>query len=73
MLVRKPPAGDPDFFLSAKTLSAIAARHPALRAALVRASLDPRVRSISHVQTAHAAAAPLDVDVVVVIDDDWRD
>ena len=66
MLVRKPPAGHPDFFVSAKTAAPIPARHQALRQALVRASLDPAVRSITFVQAAHAEAAPLDVEVVVV-------
>jgi hypothetical protein len=72
MLVRKPPAGHPDFFVSAKTAMPIAARHQALREALVRASLDPAVRSIAHLQAAHAAAAPLDVDIVVVERADGR-
>jgi hypothetical protein len=33
-------------FVSAKTATAVPARHPALRDALVQASLDPQVRSM---------------------------
>jgi hypothetical protein len=72
MLVRKPHAGHPDFFVSAKTAAPVPARHQALREALVRASLDPAVRSITHVQAAHVEAAPLDVDFVVVERPDGR-
>ena len=73
MLVRKPPAaGHPDFFVSAKTKSPIPARHPALRQALVRASLDPAVRSISHLPSAHVGPATVELDIVVVERGDGR-
>lgn len=73
MFVRKPPAaGRPDFFVSAKTASPIPARHPALRQALVRASLDPAVHAISYVPTAHVAAASVDLDIIVVERGDER-
>jgi hypothetical protein len=72
MLVRKPPAGHPDFFVSAKTATPIPARHQALREALVRASLDPAVRSISYLAAAHVASAPVELDAVTLIRDDGR-
>ena len=62
----KARPGRPDLFTSAKTSSAIPARHPALRRTLVRASLDPQVREITHVQTAQVGAASVELDVVVV-------
>jgi hypothetical protein len=58
--------GRPDLFVSAKCPAPIPARHPALRAALVRASLDPAVRAISHVATAHVGPAQVELDVAVV-------
>jgi hypothetical protein len=62
----------PDFFVSAKTSTAIRARHPALREALVQASLDPAVRSIGFVASAPAASGQVKVDAVVVQRDDGR-
>jgi hypothetical protein len=64
--------GRPDVFLSAKTLSAIPARHPLVRQGLVQASLDPAVRSISHVATAAVGPAQVEVDAVVLARDDGR-
>ncbi|HVV41973.1 MAG TPA: hypothetical protein VHC94_13010 [Nitrobacter sp.] len=73
MFVRKPSAaGRPDLFVSAKTTVPIPARHPALREALVRASLDPAVRAISHLPSAHVGPAALDLDIVVVERGDGR-
>lgn len=66
----KAALGRPDLFVSAKTPRPIPCRHPALRDALVRASLDPAVQSISHVQTAPVASASLNVDVVAIHGDD---
>jgi hypothetical protein len=58
----------PDFFVSAKTTDGpVPAPHPALRAALVQASLDPATRSISHVATADVGSAPVEVEAVVVV------
>ncbi|WLA63770.1 hypothetical protein [Bradyrhizobium diazoefficiens] len=53
----------------------IPARHPSLREALVQASLDPQVRSIAHIPSAHVASAPLErveIDAVVLARDDGR-
>lgn len=74
-MFRPQPRRRPDLFVSAKAPVPIPARHPALREALVQASLDPRVRSIAHVPTAHVSSAPLDpveVDAIVLARDDGR-
>jgi hypothetical protein len=69
----EPFEGHPDFFVSAKTTAGpIPARHAALRIALVQASLDPAVRSISHVATANVGSDPVEVDAVVLARDDGR-
>jgi hypothetical protein len=62
--------GRPDLFVSAKTPTAIRARHPALREALVQASLDPAVRSIGYVASALVASDQVELDAVVVTRDD---
>jgi hypothetical protein len=72
MFNRKPSQGRPDLFVSAKTATAIPAGHPALRDALIQASLDPQVRSIDYVPTAHVASAKIDLDAVVIGRDDGR-
>lgn len=72
MFVRKPRKGHPDLFVSAKTLAPIPARHPTLRAALVQASLDPQVRTIGFVASAHVASVPVEVNAVVVTRDAGR-
>lgn len=72
MFVRKPRKGHPDFFVSAKTLAPIPARHPALRAALVQASLDTQVRTIGFVASAHVASVPVETNAVVVVRDAGR-
>jgi hypothetical protein len=65
--------GDPRFFSSAKTAAPVPARHPAIREALVVASLDPSVRAISHVETAPAGPAQVvGVDAVVLTRADGR-
>jgi hypothetical protein len=56
----------PHLFSSAKTASPVPARHPALREALAIASLDPAVQTLSHVATANAGSAQVDVDAVVL-------
>ncbi|MET4312539.1 hypothetical protein [Bradyrhizobium sp. RT4b] len=63
-------SGHPDFVSAKTTAGPVPARHPALRAALVQASLDPATRSISHVATADVGSAPVEVDAVVVVRDD---
>jgi len=72
MFNRKAAQGRPDLFVSAKTATAIPARHPALRDALIQASLDPQVRSISYVASACVASEPVELDAVVVQRDDGR-
>jgi len=67
-----PKANRPDLFSSAKTPAPVPARHPALRAALVQASLDPAVRTILHVPSAPVGTAQVDVDAVVLARDDGR-
>jgi len=61
-----PKPRRPHLFSSAKTASPVPARHPALREALAIASLDPAVQTISHVATANAGSAQVDVDTVVL-------
>ncbi|MCS3445932.1 MULTISPECIES: hypothetical protein [Bradyrhizobium] len=72
MRIRRLLRGRSDFFVSAKALAPIPARHPALRAGLIQASLDPQVRTIGHVATAHVASVPVDLDAVVLTRDDGR-
>jgi hypothetical protein len=61
-----------DLFISAKTSTAIPARHPALRNALIQASLDPQVRSIAYVASTSVASKQIELDAVVVRRDDGR-
>lgn len=61
-----------DLFISAKTSTAIPARHPALRDALIQASLDPQVRSIAYVASTSVASKQVELDAVVVQRDDGR-
>jgi hypothetical protein len=72
MFNRKAAQGRPDLFVSAKTATAIPARHPALRDALIQASLDPQVRSISYVASACVASEQVELDAVVVQRDEDR-
>jgi hypothetical protein len=72
MFNRKLAQGRPDVFVLAKTATAIPARHPALRDALIQASLDPQVRSIAYVSSAHVASAQVELDAIVVQRDDGR-
>jgi hypothetical protein len=64
--------GRSDFFISAKARSPIPARHPALREALIQACLDPSVRSLAFLPSAYVAAAPVELDAVVLTRDDGR-
>ena len=64
------PAAAADLFTSAKTPAPVPARHPALREALVQASLDPAVRSIVHVASANVGSAQVDLDAIVLARDD---
>jgi hypothetical protein len=72
MFNRKAAQGHPDLFVSAKTATAIPARHPALRDALIQASLDPQVRSISYLASACVASEQVKLDAVVLQRDDGR-
>lgn len=74
MFTKKALRARPDVFVSAKAPSPIPARHPALREALVQATLEPAVRSLAFLPSAHVAAAPVEValDAVVVTRDDGR-
>ena len=59
-------------FISAKTSTAVPARHLLVRDALVEASLDPTVRSIDYIASARVAAASVKIDAVVIVRDDGR-
>ncbi|MCK1365178.1 hypothetical protein [Bradyrhizobium sp. 62] len=72
MFKRNPGAIGPDLFVSAKTATAIPARHPALREALVQSSLDPAVRSIIYIPSTVVASEPVDLDAVILQRDDGR-
>lgn len=62
----------PSLFVSSKTAAAIPIRHPALQDALIQASLDPAVRSLSYLATAVVASEEIDLGAVVVQRDDGR-
>jgi len=72
MFSTKAHRGRPDLFVSAKCAAPVPAADPAVREALVQASLDPLVRSISHVAQALVGTAQVDVDAVVLARDDGR-
>ena len=59
-------------FISAKTTTTIPVRHPALRDALIQASLDPQVRSIDYVASAKVASVEVGLDTVVLQHEDGR-
>ncbi|WP_439361123.1 hypothetical protein [Bradyrhizobium sp. DASA03007] len=61
-----------DSFISAKTTTAIPVRHPALRNALIQASLDPQVRSIDYIASAQVASVQVALDAVVLQHEDGR-
>lgn len=61
-----------NLFVSAKTATPIPARHPALRDALIQASLDPQVRSIAYLASANVASEQVELDAVIVQRDDGR-
>jgi hypothetical protein len=69
----KSTVQDPsDLFVSVKAATPIPAPHPAVREALIQASLDPRVRSISYVAAAVVASEQVDLGAIVVQRDDGR-
>jgi hypothetical protein len=61
-----------DLFISAKTSTALPARHPIFRQALVQASLDPQVRSLDFLHSATVEATQVALKAIVVIRDDGR-
>lgn len=65
-------AAGANLFISAKTTTAIPARHQLVRDALIAASLDPSVRSIDYVASARVAAAAVKLDAIVIVRDDGR-
>lgn len=65
-------AASANLFLSAKTSTAIPAKHQLVRDALVAASLDPAVRSIDYVASARVASQSVKLDAVVLVRDDGR-
>ena len=72
MFNKKTVQGLSGLFVSAKAATAIPARHPALRDALIQASLDPQVRSIGYVAAAVVASEQGDLGAIVVQRDDGR-
>ena len=72
IFMRKAAQVCPDLFVSAKTATAIPARHPALLDALIQASLDAPVRSIAYIPWASVATELIQLDAVVVHRDDGR-
>ena len=65
-------AGGAHLFVSAKTSTAIPARHSVVRDALIQGSLDQAVRSIDYVASARVAAAQVRLDAIVFVRDDGR-
>jgi hypothetical protein len=61
-----------DLFISAKTTTAIPARHPLVRHALVQTTLDPQVRALEFVPKATVDATPVALKAIVVVRDDGR-
>src|SRR6202023_3475871 len=59
-------------FISAKTSTAIPAKHQLVRDALIAASLDPAVRSIDYIASARVAAASVRLCAIVIVRDDGR-
>lgn len=62
----------PHLFISAKTSTAIPARHPLVRDALVQASLDPQVRAIDYLPSTTVDATPIALNAIVITRDDGR-
>jgi hypothetical protein len=61
-----------DLFISAKTTTAIPARHPLVLDALVQTTLDPQVRALEFIPTATVGASPVALKAIVVVRDDGR-
>jgi hypothetical protein len=61
-----------DLFISAKTSTAIPARHPLVLDALVQTTLDPQVRALEFIPTATVGTSPVALKAIVVVRDDGR-
>jgi hypothetical protein len=61
-----------DLFISAKTTTAIPARHPLVLDALVQTTLDPQVRALEFIPTAKVGASQVALKAIVVVRDDGR-
>lgn len=72
MCDKKEVQGLPARFVSAKTTTPIPLQHPALRDALIQATLDPRVRSIDYLASAHVASARVELDAIIIQHEDGR-
>jgi hypothetical protein len=72
IFMRRAAQSRPDLFVSAKTATAIPARHPALWDALIQASLDPQVCSIAYVASTSVASEHVEPDAVVIQRDEGR-
>jgi hypothetical protein len=59
-------------FVSAKTSTAIPARHALVRDALVEATLDPQVRALEFVPSAIVEAARVALQTIMLVRDDGR-
>jgi hypothetical protein len=55
-----------DLFVSPKTTTGIPVPHPAIREALIQASLDPEVRSIDYIASAVVASEHVDLGAIIV-------
>lgn len=64
--------GRPALFVSAKSRIGIPVRHPALRDALILASLDPGVWSIDYLASARVASVQVPLDAVIIQDGEGR-
>jgi hypothetical protein len=62
----------PTVFVSAKTRTPVPVGHPALRDALIQATLDPIVQSIDYIASARVASAEVPLDAVIVEREDGR-
>lgn len=72
MFKRQAFPGHQDLFVSVKAATPIPTRHPAVRDALVQASLDPQFRSIVYLASANVASEQVDLDAIVLQGEERR-
>jgi hypothetical protein len=72
MLSSREAQANDQLFVSAKSATAIPARHSLLRDALIQASLDPAVRSIEFIASARVSAETAALNAIVLVRDDGR-